>query len=348
MFQYCRTLTNVVLPNTIESLDSSSFNGCHLLEEINLPNSIKFINEYVFTDCPALSNIKLPESLIDLGYGVFQNSDIHSIVIPSGITEIKDSVFWDCDNLSSIVLPNTITRIGNGAFEYCYSLQNIFYSGNKNEFYSIEVGSGNSYVYNSIIEFNSQVTELEYVENDKYSYVVDNLNNIYDFKYNDSQIICFDFSDFEGNTIKSLRRSAFNECSSLTHIVIPNTVALIGEYVFSNSIKKVFYLGSEEDFANIKVLNNNEYLYNSEIEYNSEVTDIEYVENEKYSYLVDNLDNIYEFKYKDNSITTFDFSEFDGQRLDAALNEKLTQKMFVELCKAKTELEDILKEDKKK
>ena len=44
----------------------------------------------------------------------------------------------------------------------------------------------------------------------------------------------------------------------------------------------------------------------------------------------------------------FDFSEFEGQRLDASLNEKLTQKMFVELCKAKTELDDILKEDKKK
>ncbi len=42
----------------------------------------------------------------------------------------------------------------------------------------------------------------------------------------------------------------------------------------------------------------------------------------------------------------FDFSEFYGQRLDSTLNEKLTDKMYDELCKAKNELDLILEEKK--
>jgi len=46
----------------------------------------------------------------------------------------------------------------------------------------------------------------------------------------------------------------------------------------------------------------------------------------------------------------FDFSEFEGQKLDSALNEKLTQKMYEELCKAKAEHEALInaKRNKKK
>lgn len=43
----------------------------------------------------------------------------------------------------------------------------------------------------------------------------------------------------------------------------------------------------------------------------------------------------------------FDFSEFEGQRFDAELNDKLTQKMYEELCNAKKELEQILNAKKK-
>ena len=38
----------------------------------------------------------------------------------------------------------------------------------------------------------------------------------------------------------------------------------------------------------------------------------------------------------------FDFSQFEGQKLDAELNEKLTQIMYEELCKAKTEHQEII------
>ena len=45
---------------------------------------------------------------------------------------------------------------------------------------------------------------------------------------------------------------------------------------------------------------------------------------------------------------SFDFSEFAGQRLDAELNEKLTQIMYEQLCLAKQEHEEILQKKKAK
>ena len=44
----------------------------------------------------------------------------------------------------------------------------------------------------------------------------------------------------------------------------------------------------------------------------------------------------------------FDFSEFQGQRLDAGLNEKLTQIMYEKLCQSKEELEEIIGSKNKK
>ncbi len=44
----------------------------------------------------------------------------------------------------------------------------------------------------------------------------------------------------------------------------------------------------------------------------------------------------------------FDFSEFEGQRLDAELNEKLTRIMFDKLCQTKRELQEIIDDKKKK
>ena len=38
----------------------------------------------------------------------------------------------------------------------------------------------------------------------------------------------------------------------------------------------------------------------------------------------------------------FDFSQFEGQKLDAELNDKLTQIMYEELCKAKKEHQEII------
>ena len=43
----------------------------------------------------------------------------------------------------------------------------------------------------------------------------------------------------------------------------------------------------------------------------------------------------------------FDFSEFDGQRFDSELNEKLTQKMYEKLVETKNEHEEILQSRKK-
>lgn len=43
----------------------------------------------------------------------------------------------------------------------------------------------------------------------------------------------------------------------------------------------------------------------------------------------------------------FDFSEFYGRKLDGELNEKLTEKMYRELCKAKEELQEILEKEGK-
>ena len=55
------------------------------------------------------------------------------------------------------------------------------------------------------------------------------------------------------NTVNSIKRSAFNWCTSLTNITIPNSVTEIGDGAFYNcsSLKTINFNGTTEEWEKI-------------------------------------------------------------------------------------------------
>lgn len=72
------------------------------------------------------------------------------------------------------------------------------------------------------------------------------------------------------NGVTSIARNAFSYCYDLTEVTIPDSVTSIGNSVFfsSSKLKTVNYLGSEEDWNDVTIGNNNEYLTRATINYN--------------------------------------------------------------------------------
>ncbi|MDE6304671.1 MAG: leucine-rich repeat domain-containing protein [Paramuribaculum sp.] len=138
-FQYCRTLTDVTIPNSITYIGSSAFNRCENLSEVTIPNSVTVIGSGAFSSCYLLKTItvdKSNESYMDID-GVLYNKDVTaliqcpcaisstSITIPESVTEIGSSAFADCKSLTEVVIPNSVTYIGSSAFFNCQSLKEI-------------------------------------------------------------------------------------------------------------------------------------------------------------------------------------------------------------------------------
>lgn len=132
-FQDCRSVTSIIIPDSVTIIESYAFAGTWAGVEI--PAGIKSIGTRAFSDCGGLSirgtessykSITLPEGITKIEEGVFSNCTwLEEVVIPSGVTSIGKQAFDGCSALKSIAIPDTVTSIGEKAFCNCTELTYI-------------------------------------------------------------------------------------------------------------------------------------------------------------------------------------------------------------------------------
>lgn len=70
-FSYSKSLTDVIIPQSVKSIMSYAFSGCTLSTiTIPIPNSVATIGDWCFSSS-AFTNITIPNSVTSIGYGVF-------------------------------------------------------------------------------------------------------------------------------------------------------------------------------------------------------------------------------------------------------------------------------------
>ena len=136
------------------------------------------------------------------------------ITIPSKlggypVTSIGDNAFQNCIYLKSITIPNGVTNIGEYAFSFCYMLTNISIPDSVTH-----IGCG-AFSYNG---YSDNLANWEnnalYIGNHLISASVSG-----SYKIKDGTITIADY--------------AFNSCTSLTSVSMPDSVRSIGEHAFS-------------------------------------------------------------------------------------------------------------------
>ena len=113
------TISKIVLPKKLSSIETKMFFECQNLTDIEIPNSVTNIGEWAFRGCSSLTNIK----------------------IPNGVTSIGEYTFYQCTSLTSIEIPSSVTSIGNHAFNGCSSLTTVNYTGTMEQWKQINISS---------------------------------------------------------------------------------------------------------------------------------------------------------------------------------------------------------------
>jgi hypothetical protein len=91
------------------------FNNCKSLASIIIPNGVTSIGKSTFLYCTNLTSVTIPNSVTSIGEYAFRGSGLSSVTIPNSITSIGNDAFYDC-SFTSITIPNSVTSIGEYAF----------------------------------------------------------------------------------------------------------------------------------------------------------------------------------------------------------------------------------------
>ena len=67
-FVYCKSLTNINIPNSVTTIGEGAFIGCESLTSINIPNSVTTIGYSAFDGCRFLTSITIPSSVFTTDY----------------------------------------------------------------------------------------------------------------------------------------------------------------------------------------------------------------------------------------------------------------------------------------
>ncbi len=125
----CKSVEEVVLPDTIKTIEYEAFKGTSSLKSITLPESLETIRINAFEES-GITDIVIPDSVTDLSTGAFADcKDLRTATLGSGEILIG-SVFNDCTSLKKVTIPETgVMAIGRNAFSGCSALDEIEYSG---------------------------------------------------------------------------------------------------------------------------------------------------------------------------------------------------------------------------
>ena len=113
---YAQYLTNITLPNSIETIGGHAFYGT-LLTQIVLPDSVTYIDVKAFNNCKNLESVKLSKNTKYIGAFAFADTAITRIEIPNSVMYIHDDAFRNTKLRDELYVPDSVISIYPGAFE---------------------------------------------------------------------------------------------------------------------------------------------------------------------------------------------------------------------------------------
>ena len=225
-FRNCDKLTEISIPNTITYIGGHAFDGCTSLTSIIIPGSVTEISGSAFKGCSSLASLTLNSGVTTIGYQAFNGcSSLTTVTVPRSVTSIGSAAFGGCSALESITLPfvgsAAITSIDVDRYPFGYIFGTTSFEGaveTKQYYKKAGEGSSRSVVY-YIPSLLKTVTIDVAAAND-----VAIMENAF--------INCTELTSVSLNQVTSIEKYAFEGCTSLTTITVPQSVTSIARGAF--------------------------------------------------------------------------------------------------------------------
>ena len=251
-FSSCDGLTSVHISDlaawcNIEFADSAAnplwygaklyLNG-NLVTDLVIPNGVESINSYAFTGS-GLTSVTIGDSVTSIGSYAFSSCDsLTSVTIGDSVTSIGGYVFSSCDSLTSVTIGKNVSSIGYGAFRNC-ALESVTFKNTNNWYYTDSYNS--SYTDGTAVDVTNPALNAVYLRDDysDYSWYSIELSDDGNIVFNKDKTELISYSNASGDItipdgVKKIRDGAFENCSGLTSVTLPDSVTFIGDVAFAD------------------------------------------------------------------------------------------------------------------
>ena len=217
-------------------------------EKLDIPEkingkSVTSIGDEAFIFCRNLTSITIPNSATEIGYGAFEwCENLTSITIPESVTNIGHYAFGHCTSLKNITIPGSVTSIHTWAFVGCTSLTEIKVATKNANYVSV-----NGVLYN---KDKTLIICYPAGKKDKTYNIIDGVTFIeceaFDYCTNLTSVTI-------PNSVTNIGGEAFFGCTSLTDITIPHSVTSIGSNPFGRceSLTKINVASENPNYVSV-------------------------------------------------------------------------------------------------
>lgn len=239
VFEGCKNLTEITLPDEISAIPQQAFYGCTSLTTVHASNVTEIESE-AFCNCTSLTTLNVSENVVKMGADALYHTAIFNeqydeddneavikyfnnwvigvksnlsenekdIVIQEGTVGIADS---SIRRINSVQLPSTLKYIGDRAFQNQYPYINLSEMNLPEGLISI-----GSYAFES--------TDLKEIT------IPSTVESVGSYAFSKTKIETVVVE----SGVKEINDYAFNDCSNLKTVTIGDNVQKMGTYVFSN------------------------------------------------------------------------------------------------------------------
>ena len=242
-------IEEVVLPNSIVSIDDEAFESCRNLRKINFPSKLKVIGKMAFYACTSLDNLSLNDGLDVIGSYAFSCDTFKNLYLPDSISDLKDSAFAWCSNLESINIPKNVNIINYDTFYNCENLKNVIFNSN------LRIIDDSAFTgCKSLTEItlpDNVVKISNYAFSNCSSLNTFNCNKNLEYIGNKAFRKCTSLENVNlSKNLKTVKNNVFESCSSLIEISFFNKLESFGTAVFDEctNIKRVEFSSKNTNF----------------------------------------------------------------------------------------------------